>query len=780
MHPFKLPNFYMPYPARLNPHLERARRHSKAWARAMGFFAEDGEAVWDEKTFDRMDFALFTAHTHPDAPGDALDTLTDWFIWGWFVDDYFPHAYGEGAEFSDARRYLERLLEFMPLDLAAATPEPANPPEHAAADLWRRTAKDMSVAWRRRCVDHIRVMAEATLREIFNQRKDPERILDPVEFVAMRREICGMKWAADLVEFSLGMEIPPDLLASRAIQVVNDVFADAGGLRNDILSYHHDVADGTRNNGVMVMQAFLACDLQPAVEVTNDLVSSRMFLFEETTAVDLPILLDRRGISPETRGQVLRYVKAVQDWMGGEFKWCMRPGGRYLPAESDDAGTPPWTTLDLSNGLTGLGTASARHGLPNLTPGIRRLKSYTHVPFKFVGPVALPDFYMPWAARVSPHAEEVRQLTDAWRDAMGLMDPVLGGGVWSRGSAQVHELSDSAAKMYPDLTKPALELAARWLVWRTYGDDYFAVHFTSTHHLPAAQAQVERLLQIVRTDGAAGAAATSALERALADLCRHTILVLPEARKEGFRTAIADMLEAWSWEVENHVRHRIADPIDYVEMRVRTWGSDMVMGLLLGLDGESIPPAVLQSQSMRSLMRAAIEHLPLANDICSYRKEIERDGEMHNGVLVIENFLDVPVERAVLLLDQLLGSRVRQFEHVYAVELPAVMDDLALDAGARDALAGCVQRMQALMAGTLDLHRTFKRYRDETKSALQSAWTNQRRADQRTHAGLLSIMRGAGMPVVTTPEPSSAPPALPAATSLYTQAARLFHPPTPQ
>ena len=35
MQPFELPEFYMPYPARLNPNLESAREHSKAWAYEM-------------------------------------------------------------------------------------------------------------------------------------------------------------------------------------------------------------------------------------------------------------------------------------------------------------------------------------------------------------------------------------------------------------------------------------------------------------------------------------------------------------------------------------------------------------------------------------------------------------------------------------------------------------------------------------------------------------------------------------------------------------------------
>nr|WP_223208191.1 hypothetical protein [Actinopolyspora erythraea] len=33
---FTYPEFYLPHPARLNPHLERSRRHSTEWAERMG------------------------------------------------------------------------------------------------------------------------------------------------------------------------------------------------------------------------------------------------------------------------------------------------------------------------------------------------------------------------------------------------------------------------------------------------------------------------------------------------------------------------------------------------------------------------------------------------------------------------------------------------------------------------------------------------------------------------------------------------------------------------
>lgn len=73
---FELPDFYIPYPARLNPHRERARQHSLQWARDMGMLdapGRGGGAVWDEAALAEMDYALMCAYTHPDCDGPTLD-----------------------------------------------------------------------------------------------------------------------------------------------------------------------------------------------------------------------------------------------------------------------------------------------------------------------------------------------------------------------------------------------------------------------------------------------------------------------------------------------------------------------------------------------------------------------------------------------------------------------------------------------------------------------------------------------------------------------------------
>jgi germacradienol/geosmin synthase len=81
MQPFELPDFYMPWPARLNPNLEAARIHTKVWAYQVGILNKEEKTghppIWDESAFDAHDYALLCAYTHPDTTKEELDLITD-------------------------------------------------------------------------------------------------------------------------------------------------------------------------------------------------------------------------------------------------------------------------------------------------------------------------------------------------------------------------------------------------------------------------------------------------------------------------------------------------------------------------------------------------------------------------------------------------------------------------------------------------------------------------------------------------------------------------------
>jgi germacradienol/geosmin synthase len=170
------------------------------------------------------------------------------------------------------------------------------------------------------------------------------------------------------------------------------------------------------------------------------------------------------------------------------------------------------------------------------------------------------------------------------------------------------------------------------------------------------------------------------------------------------------MTASWLWELLNQMQHRIPDPVDYTEMRRKTFGSDLTMNLARITKGAKIPPAVFRARPLRSLEDAAQDYACFTNDVFSYQKEVEFEGEFHNCVRVLENFLDVDPRRAVLVVNDLMTSRMKQFEHILATEMPFLIEDLKLDDEAREALGAYIEGLQDWMSGILDWHRLTGRY----------------------------------------------------------------------
>ncbi len=99
------------------------------------------------------------------------------------------------------------------------------------------------------------------------------------------------------------------------------------------------------------------------------------------------------------------------------------------------------------------------------------------------------------------------------------------------------------------------------------------------------------------------------------------------------------------------------------------------------------------------------------NDVFSYRKEIEYEGEIHNGILVVQTFFGCDHPTALHIVHDLMTSRMREFQHVAAHELPVVYDDFQLPPEAREAVDGYVRELEHWMAGLLLWHRDCRRYR---------------------------------------------------------------------
>jgi germacradienol/geosmin synthase len=704
MQPFQLPDFYMPYPARLNPHLERSREHSTAWARRMGMLdapKPGGGVIWDEAALAGMDYALMCAYTHPDCDGPALDLITDWYVWVFFFDDQFLARFKYSRDRRAAKAYVDRLELFMTAP-GETPPEPENAAEAGLTDLWGRTVPAMSDGWRQRFTRSTLNLMVESMWELDNI--DRGRIANPIEYVQMRRRVGGAPWSANLVEYAVGAEIPGRLAATRPMQILTDTFADAVHLRNDLFSYQREVEqEGENANAVLVFETFFGCSTQEAAELVNDLLTSRLQQFEHTAMTEVPGMLAERAASIPEQSGVAAYVKGLQDWQSGGHEWHAR-SSRYMNqgVASNGAGLLP--------GPSGLGTSA---GTPARLGLARRIRQYSHVPCRPVGHLPVPELYMPFAFRTSPHLDVTRHYAVGWARRMGMFDSVPGvevAGLWDERRFIGFDFPHCAAMIHADASLGQLNLSADWLAWGTYGDDYYPLVFGKTGDLAAAKLCTERLSAFMPLDAGVTPTPVHALERGLADLWRRTAGPMTVPSRREFRAAVERMTESWLWELANEIHRRIPDPIDYVEMRRKTFGSDMTMSLARLAHYDDVPPEVFQTRVMRELDTAAQDYACFTNDLFSYQKEIEFAGEMHNLVLVVEHFLDMDRWQAAAVVADLMAARMRQFQHIIANDLPVLFAELALDQPVRDALIRYADRLKDWTSGILEWHRRCARY----------------------------------------------------------------------
>ncbi|WP_329016462.1 germacradienol/geosmin synthase Cyc2 [Streptomyces sp. NBC_01601] len=694
--PFELPHFYMPYPARLNPHLEEARTHSTAWAREMGML--EGSGIWDQADLEAHDYGLLCAYTHPDCDGPALSLITDWYVWVFFFDDHFLDMFKRTPDRAAGKAHLDRLPLFMPLDPGTPLPEPENPVEAGLADLWARTVPAMSEDWRRRFAVATEHLLNESMWELSNINEG--RIANPVEYIEMRRKVGGAPWSAGLVEYATA-EVPASVSETRPLRVLMETFSDGVHLRNDLFSYQREVEDeGENSNGVLVLERFFGCTTQEAAETVNDILTSRLHQFEHTALTEVPAVALENGLRPDEVAAVAAYTKGLQDWQSGGHEWHLR-SSRYMNqgARSDS----PWQVP------SGPGTSAADIRTLLASAGVERMRAYTHVPYQKVGPSLLPDFHMPFPLELSPHLDAARQNLVTWCHGTG----ILSEGVWDEDKLAAYDLALCSAGLDPDATPEALDLSARWLAWGTYGDDYYPLVYGHRRDLAAARLTTARLSQCMAVDGEPAVVPANAMERGLIDLWALTTAAMTVEQRRTLKAAVDAMTESWVWELSNQMQNRVPDPVDYLEMRRATFGSDLTLSLCRMGQGPAIPPEVYRSGPVRSLENAAIDYACLINDVFSYQKEIEYEGEIHNAILVVQNFFGVDYPAALAVVHDLMTQRMQQFEHVVAHELPVLYDDFQLSDEARAAMGHYVLDLQNWLAGILNWHREVDRYKAE-------------------------------------------------------------------
>lgn len=676
MHLFDPPEFSLPGRARLNPHLAGARAHGRAWARAVGLPGPDPQGPVG------TDHALLCAYTHPDAPGERLGLVTDWYTWLDHAGDHLLRTYERDHDLSGVKERLARLAALMPVDLADATPEPAGPVERGLADLWPRTAPGRSPVWRRRFAASTRRLLERPRRG-HGAGEAP----DPVAHIETRRWTGPARWSARLVEHALDVRTPPELVRARPLRELNDAFEDAVHLRDDLASI---------GNGVLVVERFVGCDARRAAEIAGELLTARVRRFEDLAATELPRLFEEYVVSADVRREILRYVDGLRAWRSGRHAWHLRRGLRPSAAQRSLAGP------------SGFGT-SAAHIASLVGPGGPRLPVTGKPRPADVEPLARPRAVLSRGSSANARLDGVREHVTAWAGRMGMLDTDDG---WDRPGFESADFGLFAALTHPRAAGPELHLAADWHVWSCH-----AAGALDRRDPAGAAAFAAGLRAFLPIGPAAMPPPDGPSERGLADLWRRTAPSLSACRRVRLADAVMDLVGGRLRELDGHGREHLLDPIDHIETRRKSCGATLTLALAGPPDG----PTPEIAASLRALAGAFADIGSLRGDLFPGRagtpwapagpvrpaaggpsRGAARSGRGVTGrasALVLARFLGCGPLRGADLLEAMVTSRARRFERIAGVELPALLDDLCVSGAEREAVTAYADALRDRLTG---------------------------------------------------------------------------------
>ncbi len=305
------PSIWCPIPARVHPDVAGIDDHLLDWARRFDLIREEPAA----SRFHSAGFGQFAASVYPRAL--QLQLVAEWQGHNWIVDDRIDEGHAvDGPE--ERRRLARELIAQMPLDLHP--PRPSGPLAAALSDLWQRTAKPFSYAWRTRYVAHYRDFLAFTI--LPHSGPDQSRLSEPElhAFIRRRRLNSGCEMSFDLVEVANLREVPAIVADSDSYRAVRVAANDVISWTNDIFSLRKESVRGDLDHLSAVLRNAMRTDWQEALKQSADMVAAltRDFL---DACEDLRAMRPVYDLDDAAWETVEESLTDLGEWISGSLYW---------------------------------------------------------------------------------------------------------------------------------------------------------------------------------------------------------------------------------------------------------------------------------------------------------------------------------------------------------------------------------------------------------------------------------------------------------------------------
>jgi hypothetical protein len=236
---------HMPFPPRISPDADAARRRAVLWARRHGLIT----GPVDERRFTSWDIAGLMARWAPLVTGPALDMVVDAVNVATILDDQFDGPLADRPD--EVARACEDFHAVARATAPGTAPDGAGPLARAFAEVWARLCAGRSAYWQDREGGYWRWYFESYVEETRDRALD--RVLPREEYLLQRQKSGLVYPMVGMTESAYGFEASRRTHELPVVLRMFELTADVVDTTNDLYSVEKEETRGDMHNLVTVL-----------------------------------------------------------------------------------------------------------------------------------------------------------------------------------------------------------------------------------------------------------------------------------------------------------------------------------------------------------------------------------------------------------------------------------------------------------------------------------------------------------------------------------------------
>ncbi|KZT69830.1 terpenoid synthase [Daedalea quercina L-15889] len=259
---------------------------------------------------------ILTAQCYPHCDDEHMRVVADFLVYLFHLDNMTDVMVAAGTEqladlVMNAHWFPNRYIPTHAKDKEQPDEEPSA--GKLARDYWSRCIKDAKPGPQARFKQNLDLFFSAVQIQAAN--RSAGIVPDIESYIIDRRDTSGCRPAFDLIEYSMGIDLPEYVLEDPVIVALSNASNDLVAWSNDLFSYNVEQARGDEaHNMITIVMQYQGVGLQEAVDYVGELCRQTINGFAENLE-HIP------SWGPEIDRDVKIYVKGLQDWIVGSLHW---------------------------------------------------------------------------------------------------------------------------------------------------------------------------------------------------------------------------------------------------------------------------------------------------------------------------------------------------------------------------------------------------------------------------------------------------------------------------